>query len=285
MANNTRSVLVVGLGRFGSSVATTLDTMGQDVLAVDKDGELVNRWSSQIPTVQADMTDVMALEQINASDFDTAVVAIGDSVEASVITAGNLLDAGISDIWAKSVSKEHARILQRIGARHIINAETDAGKRVGHLVSGNYLDYIELEGAYSVVKIHTPPHVVGYSIEDARVHERFGITVVGVKSPGKEFEYGSKELIMHRNDELIIMGKQDQIDKFFEGLGPRNMQKAGGPYGIFHMGRRPFIFTLSIGGERFTPLHTADTRCCRACLRSVRPPWRVHPVRWLSRRR
>ena len=92
------------------------------------------------------MTDVMALEQINASDFDTAVVAIGDSVEASVITAGNLLDAGISDIWAKSVSKEHARILQRIGARHIINAETDAGKRVGHLVSGNYLDYIELEG-------------------------------------------------------------------------------------------------------------------------------------------
>ena len=207
MANNTRSVLVVGLGRFGSSVATTLDTMGQDVLAVDKDGELVNRWSSQIPTVQADMTDVMALEQINASDFDTAVVAIGDSVEASVITAGNLLDAGISDIWAKSVSKEHARILQRIGARHIINAETDAGKRVGHL----------LEGAYSVVKIHTPPHVVGYSIEDARVHERFGITVVGVKSPGKEFEYGSKELIMHRNDELIIMGKQDQIDKFLRG--------------------------------------------------------------------
>ena len=137
--------------------------------------------------------------------------------ELDIIIDNYLLDAGISDIWAKSVSKEHARILQRIGARHIINAETDAGKRVGHLVSGNYLDYIELEGAYSVVKIHTPPHVVGYSIEDARVHERFGITVVGVKSPGKEFEYGSKELIMHRNDELIIMGKQDQIDKFLRG--------------------------------------------------------------------
>ena len=157
MANNTRSVLVVGLGRFGSSVATTLDMMGQDVLAVDKDGELVNRWSSQIPTVQADMTDVMALEQINASDFDTAVVAIGDSVEASVITAGNLLDAGISDIWAKSVSKEHARILQRIGARHIINAETDAGKRVGHLVSGNYLTISSLKAHTTSSKIHHPP--------------------------------------------------------------------------------------------------------------------------------
>lgn len=217
MADNSRSVLVVGLGRFGSSVATTLDAMGQDVLAVDKDPGLVNRWSSQVPTVQADMTDVLAVEQLNATDFSTAIVAIGDSVEVSVITTGNLLDAGISDIWAKSVSKEHARILQRIGARHIINAETDAGKRVGHLVSGNYLDYIEIEGAHTVVKIHTPPHVVGYSIEDARVHERYGITVVGIKSPGKEFEYGSKELTMHRNDELIIMGKEDQIDKFIHG--------------------------------------------------------------------
>ena len=185
MANNTRSVLVVGLGRFGSSVATTLDMMGQDVLAVDKDGELVNRWSSQIPTVQADMTDVMALEQINASDFDTAVVAIGDSVEASVITAGNLLDAGISDIWAKSVSKEHARILQRIGAHHIINAGTDAGKRVVHLVAGNYLDYIEIDGPYNVAKIHTPLYAVGRNIEDVQVHDKYGVTVVGIKAPAR----------------------------------------------------------------------------------------------------
>ena len=85
-------------------------------------------------TIQADITDVLAIEQIDASQFDTAVVAIGDSIEASVIITGNLLDAGVSDLWAKSVSQEHARILQRIGARHIINAETDAGKRVGHLV-------------------------------------------------------------------------------------------------------------------------------------------------------
>lgn len=217
MTDNSRSILVVGLGRFGSAVATTLDAMGQDVLAVDKNLELVNRWSSQIPTVQADMTDVLALEQLNVSDFNTAIVAIGDSVEASVITTGNLLDAGISDIWAKSVSQEHARILQRIGARHIINAETDAGKRVGHLVSGNYLDYIEIEGAHTVVKIHTPRHVSGYSIEDAKVHERYGITVVGIKSPGKEFQYGSKELVMHRNDELILMGKEDQIERFIRG--------------------------------------------------------------------
>ncbi len=145
----TKSVLVVGLGRFGSSVASTLNEMEQDVLAVDKDPEIVARWSSQIPVVQADMTDVMAIERIDASQFDTAVVAIGDSIEASVIAAGNLLDAGITDLWAKSVSIQHARILRRIGARHVINAESDAGKRIGHLVSGNYLDYIEIEGMRS----------------------------------------------------------------------------------------------------------------------------------------
>lgn len=214
MVESKKSVLVVGLGRFGSSVATTLTDMDQDVLAVDSDPDLVSRWSAFIPTVQADMTDVMAVEQVGASEFDTAVVAIGDSVEASVITAGNLLDAGIADLWAKSVSKEHARILQRIGARHIINAETDAGKRVGHLVSGNYLDYIEIEGPHTVVKVHTPAHVAGMTIEKARIHDRFGIVVVGIKSPGKEFVYGANEEYMHINDELILAGPQRQIDRF-----------------------------------------------------------------------
>lgn len=110
--SGNKSVLVIGLGRFGGSVAATLDQMGQDVLAVDKNPELVARWSAHLPTIQADMTDVLAIEQIDASQFDTAIVAIGDSIEASVIITGNLLDAGVSDLWAKSVSQEHARILQ-----------------------------------------------------------------------------------------------------------------------------------------------------------------------------
>lgn len=88
---------------------------------------------------------------------------------------------------------------------------------MGHLVSGNYLDYIELEGAYNVVKIHTPAQFVGYTIGDAKIHDRYGVTIVGVKSPGHEFQYASNDLELHRNDELIIMGKQDQIDHFIRG--------------------------------------------------------------------
>ena len=139
------------------------------------------------------------------------------SVEASVIITGNLLDAGISDLWAKSVSQKHARILQRIGAHHIINAENRCRQARGHLVAGNYLDYIEIDGPYNVVKIHTPLYAVGRNIEDVQVHDKYGVTAVGIKAPGKGFQYGSKELIMHRNDELIIMGKQNQIDRFIQG--------------------------------------------------------------------
>ena len=215
--SGNKSVLVIGLGRFGGSVAATLDQMGQDVLAVDKNPELVARWS------RASAHHSGRYDRCAGHRADRRLpVRHGRrghrrQHRGSVIITGNLLDAGVSDLWAKSVSQEHARILQRIGARHIINAETDAGKRVGHLVAGNYLDYIEIDGPYTVVKVHTPLYAVGRSIEDVQVHDKYGVTVVGLKAPGKEFQYGSKELVMHRNDELILMGKQDQIDHFIQG--------------------------------------------------------------------
>ncbi len=217
MANGNRSVLVVGLGRFGSAVATTLDHMGQDVLAVDRNAELVSRWSSILPTVQADLTDVMAVEQIGITDFTTAVVAIGDS------------GGGLGPGDGQPAGRRHQRHLgqirfppacahSRTHRRHAHHQCRDrCRQRVGHLVSGNYLDYIEIDGPHTVVKIHTPNHLIGYSIAEAQVHERYGVTVVAVKSPNRDLEYGSKDLVMHRNDELILMGTQDQIERLIRG--------------------------------------------------------------------
>ena len=213
-SNPANSVLVIGLGRFGSAVAQTLNDLGQDVLAVDHNPALVARWSGVFNVVEADMTDVLAVEQIGAADFSKAVVAIGDSIEASVLAVGNLLDAGVTDIWAKSVSREHTRILQRMGARHVISAEADAGKRVGHLVAGEYLVYIEIEGPYTVVKIHTPAAMANRTVGEARVRERYGITIVGAITPGLDFRHGDEDTVMHRGDELIVLGLQDQIDRF-----------------------------------------------------------------------
>ena len=216
MHGESRSILVVGLGRFGTAAARTLGELGEDVLAVDKDPMIVARWSGNVPVMEADLTDPLAVEQINASHFDAALVAIGDSVEASILATGNLLDAGIPDVWAKSVSHQHTRILQRIGASHVFRPETDGGKRVGHLLASRFLDYIEIEGPYSVVKVLTPSSVCGQSIANAQIRERFGVSVIGVKNPGEEFQYGSTDIVIRHNAELIILGAQKQIDRFIE---------------------------------------------------------------------
>ncbi len=177
-------VLVIGLGRFGSAIASTLDNLGQDVLAVEREPELIAQWSGRLPLVEADATNPEALEQLGARDFPVAVVGVGSYLEASVLITGNLVDLGTPQIWAKAISNEHARILQRIGAHHVVLPEADAGARVAHLVSGKMLDYIEVEDGFTIVKMRPPKETQGFTIGQTKIRERYGVTVVGVKSPG-----------------------------------------------------------------------------------------------------
>jgi hypothetical protein len=123
-------VLVIGLGRFGSAIAITLESLGKDVLAVEKSPDLVAQWVGRVPLVEADATNPEALEQLGARDFGTAVVGVGSYLEASVLITGNLVDLGPQQTWAKAISNEHARILGRIGAHHVVQPEADAGARV-----------------------------------------------------------------------------------------------------------------------------------------------------------
>ena len=181
-------VLVIGLGRFGSAIASTLDSLGQDVLAVEREPELIAQWSGRIPLVEADATNPEALEQVGARDFPVAVVGVGSYLEASVLITGNLVDLETPQIWAKAISNEHARILQRIGAHHVVLPEADAGARVAHLVSGKMLDYIEVEDGFTIVKMRPPKETQGFTLGQSKVRERYGITVIGVKSPGVDFQ-------------------------------------------------------------------------------------------------
>ena len=146
-------VLVIGLGRFGSSIALTLDRLGHDVLAVERSSNLIQHFTGRFPLVEADATNPDALLQLGAKDFPVAVVGVGTSLEASVLITGNLVDLGTPQIWAKAISVEHSRILQRIGAHHVVLPEADAGNRVAHLVSGKLLDYIEVEDGFTIVKM------------------------------------------------------------------------------------------------------------------------------------
>lgn len=210
----TSAVLVIGLGRFGSSIASTLDRLGQDVLAVERNPDLIAQWAGRIPLVEADATNPEALEQLGVRDFPVAVVAVGTYLEASVLITGNLVDVGMPQIWAKAVSSEHARILQRIGAHHVVLPESDAGARVAHLVSGKMLDYIEVEDGFTVVKMRPPKETQGFTLAQSRVRSRYGVTIIGVKSPGREFVYATPETRISANDLIVVAGHGDLLERF-----------------------------------------------------------------------
>lgn len=207
-------VLVIGLGRFGSSLAMTLDRLGQDVLAIERSPGLVAHFSDRLPIVEADASNPEALEQVGARDFSIAVVGVGTSLEASVLITGNLVDLGTPQIWAKAISAEHGRILQRIGAHHVVFPESDAGNRVAHLVSGKLLDYIEVEDGFTIVKMRPPKETQGFTIAQSKVSERYGVTIIGVKSPGQEFVYAKDETRISANDLLVVSGHSDLLDRF-----------------------------------------------------------------------
>lgn len=208
------AVLVIGLGRFGSALASGLDRLGRDVLAVEKDPDLIQKWSGRIPLVEADATNPEALEQLGAREFHVAVVGVGTALEASVLITGNLVDLGTPQIWSKAVSAEHGRILQRIGAHHVVYPEFDAGERVAHLVSGKMLDYIELEDDFTIVKMRPPREMQGFTLGQSRVDRRYGVTVIGIKPPGQPFVYATEETRVDPADMLIVTGDTTLLERF-----------------------------------------------------------------------
>lgn len=208
------SVLVIGLGRFGSALASTLDHLVRQVLGVERDPELIRTWSGRIPLVEADATNPEALEQLGVRDFHTAVVGVGTDLEASVLITGNLVDFEVPQIWAKAISAEHGRILRRIGAHHVVYPEYDAGLRVAHLVSGKMLDYIEMEDGFAIVKMVPPRELHGFTIGQAHVRKRYGVTIIGVKPPGQPFQYATDETRIDPTDVLIVSGDSTLLERF-----------------------------------------------------------------------
>jgi trk system potassium uptake protein len=213
-------VLVIGLGRFGAGAAGQLARLDREVLAVDVSAELVQKWSERIThAVQADGRNIDSLRQIGAQDFAIAVVAVGSSIEASVLITANLVDLKIPQIWAKAISQSHGKILARIGANHVIYPEAEAGERVAHLVSGRMLDFIEFDGDFAIVKMYPPKPIRDIPLSESQVRRKFGVTVVGVKPPGKDFTYATPETVVSSHDLIIVSGNSASIEQFASQQG------------------------------------------------------------------
>ena len=213
--NHQDSTLVIGLGRFGTAVAATLDRLGREVLAVEHNPNTVRQWSGRIPLIEADSTDMEALEQLGATEFGTAVVGVASSLEASVLITSNLVELGIGQIWAKAISATHGRILHRIGANHVVYPEYDAGQRAAHLVSGRMLDYIEMEkNGFSIIKMRPPHELHGFTIGQSKVRSRYGVTIIGLMSPGEHFEYATPQTMVGAEDILVVGGDANLLEHF-----------------------------------------------------------------------
>jgi trk system potassium uptake protein TrkA len=210
-------VLVIGLGRFGTAPAETLSDLEHEVLGIDQDPQLVQRAVDRLThLIEADATNLETMRQLGASDFKHAVVAIGDNIEASILATAVLVDLGVPDIWAKAITAAHGKILQRVGAHHVVLPEHDMGRRVARLVSGRMLDYIQLDEGFALVETKPPTQLVGKTLGEAQVRTRYGITVVCIKPEGQAFTYATADTKVGPQDILVVAGETRHAEAFAE---------------------------------------------------------------------
>lgn len=208
-------VFVAGLGRFGFSVAKSLLRLGHEVLGVDDSAEVVQRWSTELTHVaQADATDQETLLQLGVDQFEVAVVGIGTDIEASVLTVMSLSEIGVKEIWAKAINGKHARILERIGATHVVRPEAAMGQRVAHMVTGAMIDYMEFDDGFAIARTRAPLEAAGRTLEQSALRSKYSVTVVGVKRRGEDFTYARPETRIEMDDELIVSGPTAKVEKF-----------------------------------------------------------------------
>lgn len=213
-AASDTDVLVIGLGRFGGAAALELRRLGHRVVAIERDGMLAERFLGRISSViHGDGADSQVIRDAKPSRFGVAIVGVASSVEASVLAAANVVDAGIPDVWAKAISPEHARILDRIGVHHVIRPEAETGRRVAHLVGGRLQDYIEFDDGFAIVKMRPPSEAIGFTLEQSQIRSKYGVTVVGVKAPGQDFTHAVPTTKVSAHDTLIVSGPAQLLER------------------------------------------------------------------------
>lgn len=210
-----RTILVVGLGRFGSALALELESLGHEVLAVDESESIVQRFSVGLThAVSADATDPAVLVSLGVPNLAHAVVAIGDGIEASILCTAAIADLGVPDIWAKAITESHARILQRVGATHVVFPERDMGTRVAHQVTGQMLDYIQIDDDFALVETGPPNAELGKTLQEAQLRRRYEVTVVSVKIPGGSFTYTTPDTVLEAGSVLLVAGPGHAVERF-----------------------------------------------------------------------
>jgi trk system potassium uptake protein TrkA len=209
------NVMVIGLGRFGSALALELMRTGHEVLGVDTDEKIVQQMSQELThTVKADTTDEATLRELGVTEFDSAVVAIGADLESSILTTSLLLQLGVPNVWAKANSNSHGIILKQLGCHHVIFPESEMGKRVAHMVSGETLDYVAIDSDFVMVKTEVPTSFDGQTLAELKIRSTYGVTVVAVTSGDGKYSPAFPETVLNVGSQMVVAGRVEPLNEF-----------------------------------------------------------------------
>ena len=209
-----KQIAVLGLSRFGASVARSLTAMGVEVLGVDNDPERVADLAHDIThVVQADILDNDALDSLGLRNFDVVVLSVKD-VEISCLATIALKDHGAAHVVAQATGESHAKILERIGADKVIMPEKDMGIRLARSLAGNnILDYMELSSRHSLVEIEALDEWVGHTLKESNIRSRYGINVVAIRS-GKSLQVSPRsDDLIHDGDIMVVIGENNDLER------------------------------------------------------------------------
>ena len=208
-----KQIAVLGLGRFGRSLATTLMELGHDVLGVDISEEIVDEMAPHLTTcVQADIQEIKALQMLGLRNFDVVVISVA-SLQTSIVATMHLKEMGVQQMVCKATSEMNAKILLRVGADRVIFPERDMGIRLARTIANaGILDYIMLSNTHGMLEINTPHIWVGKTIRQTDARAKYGVNIVAISRNGQMMVTPSPDETLLEEDVVIVIGSNEQVD-------------------------------------------------------------------------
>lgn len=207
---------VIGIGRFGSSIAKTLSDLGHEVLAIDSDEEKIQQIANVVThAVVADVTNIDAMKAIGVRNVDVAVITMGSHMQSSILGTMILKEIGIKKVISKANNDIHGKVLEKIGADKVVYPERDTGIRLAHsLTSNNIIEQIDLDPNYSIVEMLAPKKIIGKPLKSLDIRKQFGVYIMAIKyDSGMTVAPGADDVIGD-NDVIVLIGHNDALEKF-----------------------------------------------------------------------
>ncbi|MDD3921084.1 MAG: TrkA family potassium uptake protein [Eubacteriales bacterium] len=210
-----KSYLIIGMGRFGSSVALTLSTLGHEVFVVDRNEEHISDVADRVTSAMvADASEERVLRQLGVSNYDAVVVAVGDNILASVLISVQCKEMGASYLVSKAYDDLHAQLLKKMGVDNIVMPERESGARLAHsLTNRNIFDFIQLSGKYAMSQVRVPDTWIGKSLGELNVRARHGISIIAVQRGDSVSVSVGAAFVLQAEDVLILICSPEELGR------------------------------------------------------------------------